>query len=200
MLRHVFALAALTLGCSSLPEPEYDLGEAPQNFLGFPALSHENMVNAQATFEPEYAEIFDTDLVKRRGVIPVRLQIGLRGEGAEHRNILLNPDQWEITLYLQDGTALRPVDPEELAEMLGKKSAPKVRENKFRTGFLGTEGTSGFVYFQLSPKDEFTVRDRSLIHEKGDTSRGVDLYHSLVGFNVTIDDELHPFYVGIKPQ
>lgn len=197
------AAAALLLGlaCSSPPERVEDLGPAPQNVLGFPSISHEDMVNAKGSFDPQHAEIFGEDLVRKEGVVPVRLEVGLRGEGAEDRAILLNPDQWELTLYLQDGTALRQIDAEALAERLGKrKSAQKVRDNKFETGFLHTEETVGFVFFELGSKLEFAVKGREVTHDQGDTRRGLDLYESLVAFRVTIEDEPRPFYVGIKPQ
>ncbi len=193
-------LGLAAVACSSPPEPRFELGAAPSSFLGFPALSQEDMVVAQASFQPDHARTFEEDLVRAAGVIPVRLDVRLRGEGAEDRSILLNPDQWELALYLQDGTALRQINAEELAESLPKKPAQKVRDNRFITGPLNKEPTTGFVFFLLDPKDDFEVDGRSVVHTQGKTRNGLDLYQSLVSFRVTIDDVFYPFYVGIKPQ
>lgn len=194
------ACLALACACSSPPDPKPDLGGPPASFPGFPGLAHEDMVNAQAAFEPNHAGLFGIDLLSERAIVPVRLEVGLRGEGAENRVILLNPDQWGLTLYLQDGTALRSVDPEELAGAVSKKIAQKVRDQRFKPGFLEKQTTSGFVFFALEPKGEFKVDGREIGHVRSGFVRGNDLYHSLVSFRVTIDDELRPFFVGIKPQ
>ena len=196
-LRLLIALGLLGAGCNSLPAPNPDLGGPPESFNEYEASTEQNSVSVSAFFEPNYEDIFKFDLLKA-GVIPIKLSAVALDERAGLGKVRLKNSSWNPRLFLQDGTALRLMSIDEL-KPLSKEVFKAASKQRFTPGDLRKE-IEGFLFFKIEPKDAFRINGRELVHKRGATSRGVDLYHSLLSFIVTIEDESFPFFIGIKPQ
>jgi hypothetical protein len=197
ILRFVFAFALITAGCKSQPSPNFNLGEAPQKFTGYEAATNQYFTSVKASFEPNYEETFDYDLLDER-IIPIELTAQALDETAALGEVWLKPNSWNPQLFLQDGTALRLMEIDELKEVSTKvfKTASDLR---FSPGDLRNEIT-GWLFFKLEPEAAFQIDGRKITHKRGETTSEIDLYHSMLSFTLTIKDETFPFYIGIKPQ
>jgi hypothetical protein len=195
--RFVIVLALIASGCKSLPAPNLNLGAAPQKFIGYEAATNQYYTSVTASFEPNYEDTFDYDLLDE-GIIPIELTAKALDERADLGEVWLKPNNWNPRLFLQDGTALRLMEIDELKDVSTKvfKTASGIR---FSPGDLRNE-ISGWLFFRLDPKSSFDVDGREITHRRGELSREIDLYHSLLSFTLTIKDETFPFYIGIKPQ
>jgi len=122
----------------------------------------------------------------------------LRGEGQDSAQILIKPSRMKARLYLLDGTALRQVHADEAADRLKEKAAKRVRANAFKGGLLGPLPTEGFLFFALDPVEEFETKGRKLTHVHGGIGHRFDLTHSLLAFEVAVQDSSQEIYVGIQ--
>jgi len=191
-------LAALPFSCrSSEPALLLDHSAAVRGFEGFPPQALEGIVYARASFEENHRELFRQDLM-RRGILPVRLSMQLRGEGQDRAQILIKPGRMKARLYLLDGTALRQVHADEAVERLKEKAARRVRANAFKGGLLGPQPTEGFLFFALDPLEPFETKGRKLTHVHGGIGHRFDLTHSLLAFEVTVQDSSQEIHVGIQ--
>lgn len=194
----ILALGLMGASCASKgPKGRY-LGGPPENFEGFPSQALEGVVYAKASFEVDQKQLFGADLIKKRGIVPVRLTIQLSGKDQEDYQILLNPERMDPRLYLLDGTPLNPVDPEQVAKGLKDEAGMKIRRSALRGGLIGSEATQGHLYFQLASSEGLAGKGSQVTHTQGGLSRTLDLTHSLLSFNVTDGDTQKPFYVGIQ--
>ena len=64
--RLVLVLAACLVGCSSIPDPNPNLGGAPASFTDFEAVTEEYSMAVEAAFDPTYRKIFGAELLERR--------------------------------------------------------------------------------------------------------------------------------------
>ena len=174
-----------------------EVTQTAPTFDGFPAQALEGIVYAQAAFDGDYDETFLTDLVER-GIVPVRVTMQLRGEGQENAQILIKPGRMGARLYLLDGTALPHVSADQVAASLKEKSARLVRKHAFQGGLLGAMPNEGYLFFSLSPPEDFEAHGRTVLHRDGPIERSLDLAHSLLAFDVMIENTPKPFYVGIQ--
>jgi hypothetical protein len=196
------AVLAIALACSSPPDKQPDLGPAPTIFDGFPSLASEDGISVAATYNPDHPRLFRMDLVREHSIIPVHVRVEQRQSAAEGRDVRLSQTEWNPVLFLQDGTAARLIGTEAVAE-LDEDSASIVREQAFRTDFVRTEPLEGYLFFKLEPVaagESFRIVGRKVVHRRKASFRELDLYHSMLSFSVTVDDELRPFYVGIMPR
>ena len=166
-------------------------------FDGFPAQSLEGIVYAQAAFDGDYDETFGTDLIER-GVVPVRVTMQLRGEGQASAQVLIKPGRMRARLYLLDGTALPHVPADRVAAALKEKPARRVRRHAFHGGLLGATPSEGYLFFSLQPQEAFEADGRIVRHADGSVERRLDLAHSLLAFDVMVEDTPQPIYVGIQ--
>lgn len=200
MKMHWMALIGLSLAsCASTGDETFYLGGPPAEFLSYPAQNLEGIVYAKAKYPFNQESIFDVDLVEEIGVIPVQLEVRLQGKATDEAQILLDPNRMNLRLYLQDGVALPQVDVEEVVAELNKSKRDKVLLSKFEGGLLTTESIEGYVFFAMRPKDQFRVEGGQVVHASGRVSRSLEIDRSLLAFNVTIDDLVRPFFVGIRP-
>ncbi len=194
----VLALAACLFGCSSIPDPNPNLGGPPQKFTEFEAATEEYSIAVEAQFDPGYRKLFGAELLER-GVIPIHLKVKPHPEMAALGLVRFLSSSWEPRLYLQDGTALLALNIEDM-KSFGEKTYAQALEHRFVPGNLEADGKSGFLFFRVPSKREFTFRDHTITHTRAKSIRQMDLYHSLLSFNISIKSETHPFYVGVKPQ
>ena len=195
-LRHVFGsllvlLAATSAaGCSS--GPEVDLYCAPPDFGGFPHFGSEDIICVEAQLDPNHA----SDLLEQ-GIVPDKLTIQLLGKGAGERPILLEPDRWDMRLYLSDGTVVSAVNWDKVAPKLDEDIASKIQRRTFPT-LIGTQPSEGNLFFALDLK-HFQIDGRAAHHIDKQLSRPLNLVDSLLAFNATDGDTVVPCYVGIRP-
>ena len=170
---------------------------ADSGFDGFPAQSLEGIVYAQASFDADYEETFHVDLIDR-GILPIHVNMQLRGEGQENAQILVRPGRMGARLYLLDGTVLEHVPADQITPSLKEKAAREVRRLAFQGGLLGSYAREGYLYFALVPEEDFDANGRSLVHTVDGIARSLDVTHSLFAFDVMVEDQATPFYVGIQ--
>jgi len=188
---------AAAFGGACASEPELERYCDPPDFDGFPSSGSEGIVYVEARLDPGHASDLGTDLLEQ-GIVPVTLSIQLRGKGADERVIRLEPDRWDMRLYLPDGTVVPGVSAEKAARKLDEEHAPAVRKRAFLPSLIGTQPSQGYLYFALDSK-RFQVDGRALHHREKKTSRPLRLADSLLAFNVTDGDTVVPCYVGIRP-
>jgi hypothetical protein len=188
----------------------------PAASQGFPRSASDEGVYAEASYELLDRDVFDVDLAKA-GIIPVYLKIQLRGEGMSTKIIRLDEDRWDMRLYLQDGTVLSAIDPGDFApERAASRSATSNRRARAGAGapasdgpldlrghaleptLLGEQATEGYVFFKLAPAGNFRADGGTVYHMRADGIRPLRVSDSLVAFNVSIEDAVRPFYVGIR--
>lgn len=188
----------LLAACSSSGPKGDAIAVNPSGFEGFPAQTLESIVYAQARFYPDHERKLGVDLIDEEDIIPVALTVRLRGEDQDKAQIFLSAEQMGLALYLPDGTVLSPVDVEKVVDPLRDRDADRIRERSFQPGLLGPESQEGFVFFRLAPRGDFGVRGEKIDHVENGVSRPMILTGSLLTFNVTIEDRLEPFYVGLQ--
>ncbi len=192
------ATALLPLSClGSSSQLVLDHSRSVQSFEGFPPQALEGIVYAQAAFDENHAETFRHDLM-RKGIIPIHLGMQLRGEGQENAQILIKPDRMKARLYLIDGTALRQVHADDVADRVKERSARLIRDNAFKGGLLSAQANEGYLFFAFDPLDEFQAKGRKLTHVNQGISHHFDLAHSLMAFEVTVHNSSQEIYVGIQ--
>jgi hypothetical protein len=194
-------VGALLASCASSGPTGSDLGGPPENFLAYPALSSEGIVNTKAeyAYPSDQKDAFRTILLEEVSIIPVRLTVSLGGMGAEDAQIRLTTESMNLRLYLQDGTSFPQVDLDTFQEDLDDDELTSVRRNKFNSGHLSKEETSGFVFFAIPPGDSFEITGNQLVHSQKGITRRLDIDRSLLAFDIIIDDHPQPFFVGIRP-
>ena len=191
------ALLPLTSCLGSAPKLVLDHAATVQGFEGFPPQALEGIVYAQAGYDENHKAAFRYDLV-RKGIIPVRLTMQLRGEGQDNAQILIKPGRMKARLYLIDGTALAQVHADEVADRLNERSARLVRERAFKGGLLGSDPTEGYLFFALEPEKAFRAKGRRLTHIHEGITHRFDLAHSLLAFEVANQNSSQEIYVGIQ--
>jgi hypothetical protein len=192
-------LLSLTAGCAAIAK-EQVYTPMPEAAVRFPADSWQDIVYTAAGFNQDHRREFGVDLVKKRGVVPVHLSIELRGENMDSARVQLNSDRMNLRLFLPDGTSLLPVSGDEVAATLHAGESARVRAKRFRgdEGLLSSDPTRGYVFFKLAPEEEFVIEGKDIFHIKHGVAKPLDLTRSLVAFNVIIENEPYPIYVGLK--
>ena len=194
----LITLALLPFSClGSKPRLLLDHSTLVHGFEGFPPQALEGIVYAQAAYDEDHAKTFRHDLM-RKGIIPVRLNMQLRGVGQENAQILIKPGRMNARLYLIDGTPLGQVRADDVADRLGERPARLVREHAFQGGLLGSQPTTGYLFFALEPLEEFKSKGRNLTHTQEGVAHRFDLAHSLLAFEVAIQNSSQEIYVGIQ--
>lgn len=202
-------LALLTLGaCGGGPTIRDTYGAPPRSFEGFPAESWteaangQAFVNVEASFVGNHKRMLGTDLTKK-GILPIRLTLGLRGEHMSNAQIRLDSDQMNLRMYLPDGTVLVPATLEEVEQAAGKSRREKVIAHSLEAGVLQEYGLAKekeqFVFFKLNLKD-LQLQGSRLSFGDGEQTKFVDLTSSLLAFNVMLENNLEPFTVGVKSK
>ena len=192
----ILCLLALSTGCASITK-EQVYTPMPEAAVRFPADSWQDIVYTVAGFNHDHRREFGLDLIKRRHVVPIHLSIELRGANMESARVQLNGDRMNLRLFLPDGTALLPVSGDEVATTL-HNLAGLYKRFRGDEGLLTSEPTRGYVFFKLAPDEEFVVQESRVYHLKHGVAKLLDLTRSLVAFNVMIENEPYPIYVGLK--
>ena len=200
MARRPIALFALTVlalaACSSGPEIKSVYCDPP-HFEGFPSSGAEGIVFATASLDPSSQSELRADLLEQ-GVVPVKLSIQLKGVGAAERIIQLEADRWDARLYLLDGTVLPLVAVETVVKELDDVAAQRVRAHAFRPKLIETQPLQGYLFFALDPR-RFQLDGRRVTHVEHGLARTLRLEDSLLAFNLTQEDRLEPYFIGIRP-
>src|SRR5687767_7320402 len=114
------ALLAVLCACSAPSAGDKGSGVSGIRFDPYPSQSLEGIVYIKARMAREHAEILKVDLLDKRGIVPVAVTLCLRGKDKlhdqENAQIRLDAAQANPRLFLQDGTALAPVEVEELVK------------------------------------------------------------------------------------
>jgi hypothetical protein len=198
--RLLLVLSALAFAsCSSVAVVGEELGGPPRDRRAYPPQTLEGIVYAQARYADHVAE-FGQDLVEDAAVVPIRLRVQLRGQGAGEAQILLDPSRMNLRLVLADGAALQPVPFDDFAGVLDDEAAAAVRKLAFRGGLLEEQATEGYVFFALRPPAEFAMASRVVRHGDRGIVRSFDITSSLLAFDAAIGSggQRRPFYVGIE--
>ena len=202
-------LALLTLGaCGGGPKVRANYGGPPRSFEGFPAESWteaangQAFVNVEASYVANHKRMLGTDLTKK-GILPIRVTLGLRGAHMSNAQIRLDSDQMDMRLYLSDGTVLVPAALEVVEKAAGKSRREKVIAHSLEAGVLLEYGIAKekeqFVFFKMDLKDA-VLKGSQLTFGHGEETRMVHLTNSLLAFNVMLENKLKPFSVGIKSK
>lgn len=196
-----FALAAALAGasCSSSKAKNGEF-TTPAAFEGFPADESVGIVQAEARFYVNHAELLgDYDLIDEERVVPVALRVGLRGAGMNEAQARMMTETGDMRLYLPDGTAL-------VSRSYGKIEPRRERQRDALYGLAHKGGslpnfddaTYGLVFFALGKGDEYEASSRSIVRVEGGVKRTLDLTKSVCSFKVTVGDESHTLYIGLK--
>ncbi len=197
-----FALAAIALGSASCSSSKSKGGmlETPRSFEGFPADASVGIVQAEARFYVNHAELLlDYDLIESERVVPVALRVGLRGAGMNETQARLLTETGDMRLYLPDGTAL-------VSRSYGQIEPRREKQRDALYGLAHKGGaltnfdnaTYGLVFFAL-PKDiKYDEGARTLQRTSGSVARSLDLTKSVCAFKVSIGDETRTLYIGLK--
>ncbi|MFT7462656.1 MAG: hypothetical protein ACI9EF_000998 [Pseudohongiellaceae bacterium] len=203
-MRALHFLLALSLwGCASHPSIPGHTGLT--GFDGFPSIYGTDELRATAKFKLDHREEFYTDLIEERGVIPIRLSVGLTEGIPRNDNTLITADHLDIQLHLPDGTTLLPEgNLSGLMNSLDSNPQKRVRLRVFRGEVLepfnedrGSANT-GYFFFQLPADEVMSVVGLTVSHTAGDAIRTFDLNQALVSFNVTVDGKRHAVMVGVQ--
>lgn len=209
-------LAAACLACAStadLPEGG-DVGrpKTPNGFVSNAQVP--GLAIAEARFPSEHARIFGEverptnslsvsrsgsfDLLDEVQIVPILIKVGLPSSSASEADVQLTPEQMAFRLVLQDGTVLRSVAAESAVEDDAKLTA-LLSAKSLQPGFLKLSGgmKEGFVYFPLTPVDDFEYDDGKLFHTVKKVRRELDLSRSLVTFKLTRGGTSTSFFIGV---
>ncbi len=193
-------LSVLAACASGRKSSEKDgLGDPPRSFADLPSIANDGVVYAQATFYTNHDAIFGKDLIVSQGIVPIALKLGVRGDGSSAADIRPSLEDMNLRLYLQDGTPLVPVSADQITTD-DRNAASIIQGEAFQGGLLDSwdKATERFVFFRLPDRKEYSAKDNSISRNDGDAARTLDLTKSLCAFNVTIQHEMHPFYLGLQ--
>lgn len=186
-------------GCGGISVSGNEFGGPPKSFRGFPSLTLEGIVYAEARYTDHAADL-GIDLVEYERVLPILLQVRLRGQGADEAQIVLKPARMDLRLVLPDGTVLRPAYVDDIASRQDEEIGKRIRSRAFKGGLLEQEPTEGYVLFALQPAEQFEVSGREIRHVRDGVVRTFDLAKSLLAFDLSIGEStITPFYVGVQP-
>ena len=171
---------------------------APRDFPGFPASSTDEIVWAEATFYTNHSHAFGTDLTLH-GYVPVALRIGVgRSDGTLRR---ISRESFDARMYLQDGTALSWVPPDEV-EHRRELVCERVVEQALPLATLPEweQAEEGFVFFRFE-KPGVRVQGSYALSSPpslaGEFHRELELPQSLVSFTVVGADGPEVVFVGL---
>lgn len=193
-------LLSLVSACGSVSVEGTDLGAPPSSLRGFQPQNFAGIVYAEARYA-DHETALDVDLVDEEQTVPIQLKVQMQGRGAQEAQIMLNPRRMDLRLLLPDGTEIRSVDSDGVAERQDDDVATLIRDRAFRGGLLQQgKPSEGFLFFPLQPDAEFDIEGRVIKHLSGGIVRSFDLADSLLAFNLSIGaaGEVQPFYVGIQ--
>ncbi|MEM6672528.1 MAG: hypothetical protein AAF726_06765 [Planctomycetota bacterium] len=150
----------------------------------------DGIVRCTASIDANPRATFGRKIDEKFGVVPVRLEITLISE--EHQ-INVSATSMKPVLFLENGVALKAVDPAELRDEIEKDDLAKFDRSLFGDHVLQTFGRSetqvrGYLFFDLPPDSK---RDgmRLFIAGPAGTAYTVDLQRSIVQFTYDIDDD-----------
>jgi hypothetical protein len=186
-------------GCSSNKAKD-GVFETPRSFDGFPADESMGILQAEARFYVNHAELLDDyDLIERERVVPVALRVGLRGAGMNETQARLLTESGDMRMYLADGTAL-------VSRSYAKIEPRREKQRDALYGLAHKGGsltnfdtaTYGLVFFALQKGDEYDADSRSIERVDGGVKRVLDLTKSVCAFKVTLGEETRTLYIGLK--
>ncbi len=190
------ALAILSASCAGGSRGE--VLSSPQGFPGYPKQAQEGPLWASAVYDTNSREFFDTDFVAR-GILPVAIQIGVRGDENRLLNARLSGSDIDPHLYLQDGTAL-PWLPAGQIDTPRKTLKDRITECALEFSLLPAweSAPEGFLFFAFDPK-RVEIDDTVILSRTGEIERELDLFQSLLGLTVTTEAGPVQIFVGLKP-
>ena len=193
----------LLTGCGA-PSAEGVRYADPPPFEGFPYSATGSLeegkiiVYAEAQLVVNAERELGEDLVEERGVLPIKLSIQLKGEGQQTLPVSLDRDRWNMRLYLPDGQVLHPVPVDQVERGLKREARERIRRAHFEAILLGSTASEGYLFFALQPRGELLVRGAGVIRDSGGIAKPMRIADSLLAFNVTVEDKVHPFYLGLR--
>ncbi len=186
-------------GCSSSKAKDGSF-TTPRSFDGFPADASVGILQAEARFYVNHAELLDDyDLIEKERVVPVALRVGLRGAGMNETQARLLAESGDMRMYLADGTAL-------VSRSYGKIEPRREKQRDALYGLAHKGGSLtnfdganyGLVFFALQKGDSYDADSRSIVRVEGGVKRVLDLTKSVCAFKVTIGEETRTLYIGLK--
>lgn len=190
-------LLVATTACGGPSIAGRPLGAAPKA-VSFPHVRKEGAIQLQAWFRDTHVQIMRADLIQTKRVLPVYLRVSIDG-GADVETKEISQEHLNMTLYLQDGTAVPALRTTTLLESggLSQESRKNISREQLPSSFLepGDEA-KGFVFFQLPPRNEVLVRGGRIDRVSGPYVRTLDLYRSVIALELT-DGDKRTVYLGI---
>lgn len=189
MVRIPLACLLLATACA-LPGRGTVVG-APSDLPGFPGQAKSGVVWAEAIWYTNHAELLGQDLV-RRGVLPVALRLGMRADDGRAHQLA---DDFDPHLYLEDGTSLDWIPPEEV-DGKNHELAERIAELALRPGLIESwERTEPRLLFFRLPAGA-REEDGHVLVPCRENYRSLQLLHSLVAFDVTDEQGTRTVRVG----
>jgi hypothetical protein len=155
-------------------------------------------VRVEARYLLDQDELMGGDLLEDFALVPVALRLGVAPTSTRTGRLSAVPEDMELVLHLEDGTALERVGPEDL-DVRRRRLERLVREG-FDGGLLPPweSAREGFVYFALPPGARGDSGDLSVTVPAPGGTRTLDLRAALVSFEVVVAGERLPVRVGLQ--
>ncbi len=185
-------VCALSLAGCALTRPTV-VGSAP-GFDGFPLEPTVPPIWVEAVLHPGAESVLGADLTED-DVLPLAVRVGLVGDEAELGGYRLDAATFAPRLVLRDGTVLGVVSAQRLERSQTLRRL--FREYALRPGPLRSWLTAheGLLFFELG---DVRVKDHYALTDTGARYREVDLYHSLLAFEVQTPDGPREVCVGVR--
>ena len=179
----------LTSGCAG-PAQHPILGE-PEGHPGFPSETFVEEVWAEARFVGNHARVLGQDLSEDFGLVPVALRLGHRTDSPA--GSWLDPESIDPVLFLQDGTPLAWVPPEDL-----EQSDDRIAANTLPMTLLPTWGETrgGFLFFSAAAAG-VRLRGRNALVVKEHINLELDLLGSVLAFTISTPSGPRRVYLGL---
>jgi len=172
----------------------------PRAFDGFPADESVGIVQAEARFYVNHAELLGGyDLIESERVIPVALRVGLRGAGMNEAQARLLTEDGDMRMFLPDGTVL-------VSRAYGKVEPRREKPRNALYGLAHKGGsltnfdnaTYGLVFFALAKNCEYDEESRSIVRVENGVKRTLDITKSVCSFKVTVGENSSTLFIGLK--
>lgn len=161
-------------------------GDLPDEWAYHRLGASDGVVDCTAELSRSQVKDFGVDLAKEAGVLPVKLEVNLVGDGTPVR---IAPESLQPVLLLENGTALGPLGPDKVRARLKKELRSGLDDMEVRNVLLQKAGNSrsrhvGYLYFEL-PAGARPTGDRLTVPGTSGEAYAVDLGRSLLQVSYT---------------
>ena len=195
----LFFAACWVAGCGSSPKG-VDLGGPPIGAVYQSQVFSDGTFYVSAKFREDHERELRRNLIDDERILPIWLELEVQSSD-QGDNRRVNPEQWNMRLFLQDGTVLSHLSRATVTDRVGSSEVrARIEERDLEGGLIGAgEKVEGFVFFEIPDDDGYVFLDRRRMAR---TSRGrsktVELGRSLLAFEVQDrNSNTRTVYVGL---